>query len=86
VPSKSDVSASGRQGFWPSIARIFLVEMVVLLALAAAVVAYVNWSSEVAWAEFLAASKLAVPAPNQPNQPNQPMQPVKGKGACDRHL
>jgi hypothetical protein len=80
VLSKSGESAFSRQSFWASIARIFLVEIVVLLALSAAAVAYVNWSSEVAWAEFLTASKLAVPAPNQP------VQPVKGKSSCDRHV
>jgi hypothetical protein len=45
-----------------------VVEILVLLALSAAIVAYLNWSSEVAWTEFLAASKSATPAPTLPIQ------------------
>jgi hypothetical protein len=72
VPLPADQRASAsRRGFWPSIARIFVVEILVLLALLFAIVAYLNWSSEVAWAEFLAASKLAAPS--------SPIQVVKGK-------
>jgi len=44
------------RGFWPSIAWIALVEVVVLLALAGVFVAYLNWSSEASFAEFLAAT------------------------------
>jgi hypothetical protein len=77
VPSPADPKAS-RRSFLPSLAGIFLVEVIVLVALAVAMVAYVNWSSEVAWAEFLAASKMAVPAPGLP------LREVKGKAACDR--
>ena len=52
------------RGFWASIARIFLVEVLVLVALSGAVVFYLNWSSEVAFAEFLAASQqTAGPSP-----------------------
>ena len=45
------------QGFWASIARIFLVQVLVLIALSGAVVFYVDWSSKVAFAEFLATSQ-----------------------------
>lgn len=78
MPSPADNLAASRKSFWPSIARIFLVEILVLLALSAAIVAYLNWSSEVAWAEFLAAGKLAAP------MQNPPFQAVKGKTPCDR--
>jgi len=78
VPPNADDSKSRRPGFWWSIARIFLVETLVLLALAAAVVAYLNWSSEVSWAEFLAASQQPVPAPYSA------VQPVKARSACER--
>jgi hypothetical protein len=77
VPSPADPKAS-RRSFQLSFAGIFLVEVIVLLALAVAMVAYVNWSSEVAWAEFLAASKVAVP------MPALPLRAVKGKAACER--
>jgi hypothetical protein len=78
VPLPADNHTAGRQSFWPSIARIFVVEILVLLGLSVAVVTYLNWSSEVAWAEFLAASKLAAPAPGPP------IQPAKGQNPCGR--
>ena len=65
------------QGFWTSIARIFLVELVVLIALSAAVVGYLNWSSEAAWSEFLAASKHAPGS-------NAAVHAVRGQSPCDR--
>ena len=51
--------------FWPSIVRIAVIEVAVLLALAGLFVAYLNWSSEASFAEFLAASQ-AQPAPSLP--------------------
>jgi flagellar basal body-associated protein FliL len=44
------------QGSWPAIVRIIIVEIVVLFALAAGLVYYLNWSSKAAMAEFMAAS------------------------------
>ena len=40
--------------FWPSIVRIIILEIVLLLALAGALVFYLNWSSEAAVSEFMA--------------------------------
>lgn len=45
------------QGSWPAIVRIIVLEIVLLLALAGAFVYYLNWSSEAALADFLAASR-----------------------------
>ena len=68
------------------IVRILLVQVMVLLALAGAVVRYVNWSSEVAWQEFLSASRPALAgASSRPQplpQPQAPVQAVKAKAAC----
>jgi hypothetical protein len=66
------------------IVRIVLVQAMVLLALAGAVVRYVNWSSEVAWQEFISANRPALAgASSQPQpQPQPPVQTVKGKAAC----
>ena len=47
------------QGAWPAIVRIIILEIVVLLALAGAFVYYLNWSSEAALADFMAASRSA---------------------------
>ena len=67
-----------RQRFWPAILRIALVEILVLIAVAGAIVGYVNWSSEAAWAEFIAASQRPMSAPNAP------ILAVKGHAPCDR--
>lgn len=67
---------SARQGLWAAIVRIFVVEVFVLLLLAGAIVGYLDWSSNVAWAEFNAASKLSAP--------NASFHPVKGQTPCDR--
>ena len=45
------------QGSWPAIVRLIVLEILLLLALAGAFIYYLNWSSEVAMSEFMAASK-----------------------------
>jgi flagellar basal body-associated protein FliL len=59
------VEAERRQRkFWPSIIWIVIIEVVALAALAGVFVAYLNWSSEANFAEFLAASQTqAAPSP-----------------------
>jgi hypothetical protein len=82
MPSSPDHDPISRQrssswkGFWPSIARIALLEVTLLLALAGGAVVYVKWSSQAAFAEFLAASK--VPSPG-----SSPYA-VKGQAPCER--
>jgi hypothetical protein len=49
-------TARSPRKFWPSIVRIAVVEVVLLLALAGVFIAYLNWSSEATFAEFLAAN------------------------------
>ena len=71
-------STASRRNFWLAIAKIFVIEILVLIALAGAVVVYLNWSSDVAFAEFLAASKLSAAAPHSP------LQAIKDHAPCDR--
>jgi hypothetical protein len=78
MPSPADHSKVHRQGFWPAIVRILLVEILLLVALSGAVVGYLNWSSEVAFAEFIAASKQSA------SEPKAPIQTAKGHMPCDR--
>ncbi len=61
MPSSAHQSPAHISRFWPAIIRILLVEVLVLLALSGAIVGYLNWSSEAAWAEFNAASQLPAP-------------------------
>ena len=51
------------RGFWSSIAWIAVVEVVVLLALAGVFIAYLNWSSEASFAEFLSAGEASSSSP-----------------------
>ena len=78
MPLSADHNAVPRRGFWPAIVRILLVEILLLVALSGAVVGYLNWSSEAAWAEFNAASKLSA------SEPKAPIQTVKGHMPCER--
>ena len=80
MPSPANNSPASRQSFWPSIARILLVEILILVVLSGAVVGYLNWSSEVAWAEFKAANEQSAQAPNPS------LHVVKGQTPCDRKV
>jgi hypothetical protein len=70
-------TAGPSRGFWPSIVRIFILEVVLLVGAAGAVVFYLNWSSEMALADFLAVSKT-------PAAPSSSLSAVKAAGPCDR--
>ena len=78
MPSSAQQSPAYVSRFGPAIVWIVLVEILVLVALSAAIVGYVNWSSEAAWAEFKAAGRL--PAPRS----SSPVQTVKAHAPCDR--
>lgn len=73
------------RGFdWPGIARIAILQILVLLGLTVAVVRYVSWSSEVAWEEFSGISKpAALEAKSHPRSP-RPSETVKRGAACPR--
>ena len=49
---------------WSGIGTTVVVELLILLALAFAVVGYVEWSSDAAVAEFLSATKSSASDPN----------------------
>jgi LPS O-antigen subunit length determinant protein (WzzB/FepE family) len=60
VPSNQDSLQNFWQGSWPSIVRIIIVEILLLLALAFALVYYLNWSSDAAVSEFMATGSLTL--------------------------
>ena len=82
MPSTGNQSKMNRNFDRLGIVRILLMQVLVLLALAGAVVWYVNWSSDIAWKEFIGADKPLVSGPNPHPQPS--VQTVKGKAACAR--
>jgi hypothetical protein len=60
------------------------IELLVLLALAFAVVRYVEWSSDAAQAEFMSAAKLSASDPNHSGEFSTAVQPLKRRVSCDR--
>jgi hypothetical protein len=69
---------------WLAIAVTVVVELLVLLALAFAVVRYVEWSSDAAQTEFMRATKPSASDLNHSGEFLTPIQALKGRAGCDR--
>jgi hypothetical protein len=69
---------------WRGIVTTVAVELIVLIAIALAVVRYVEWSSDVALAEFMSPPKPSASDPNHAGEFSTPIQSNKGRAACDR--
>jgi hypothetical protein len=69
---------------WRGIGTTVVVELLVLLALAFAVVGYVEWSSNAALAEFMSATNPSASDPNHSGELSTPIQSVKGRTGCYR--
>jgi hypothetical protein len=86
VPSRDKQSQQDQanRGFdWPAILRTLLVEVAVLLALAGAFVSYVNWSSEVAFEEFMDATGSSAAEADHRPPASISVQAVKARANCD---
>jgi hypothetical protein len=81
VPTPDQENPGHRGIDWPAVARTFLVQVAVLIAMAVALVSYIEWSSDAAFEEFVAASK---PAPHTQLhlQSATPVRDVKGETSC----
>ena len=71
APTPQDSRQNFWQGTWPSIVRMIVLEILLLLALAIALVYYLNWSSEAAVSEFMTGESHS-------------LQAVKAHLSCDR--
>ena len=60
LPRNNSSETRGLDG--PAILKTLLIQVLVLLALSVAVVRYIDWSSDAAWAEFSAARQSTPPA------------------------
>jgi hypothetical protein len=80
IRRNQSVRATRRLG----IAAVALLQLLVLFAIGAAVVRYVEWSSEAVQAEFMSATKSAFD-PKHSGDPLAPIQRVKGRTSCDRN-
>ena len=81
MPLRGNHRPESRGIDWLGIGRTALIQVLVLLALAAAVVRYLEWSSDTNWAEFLAAGEPSAAASMHDPQP-APAQTVKNKMPC----
>jgi len=65
------------------IAAMTLFQLLVLFAIGAAVVRYLEWSSDAAQAEFMSAIEAASD-PSHSSESSTPKQTVKGRTGCNR--
>ena len=84
MPSPDNPTQSKSELGWLGIVETLLLQVLVLVALSAAVVRYVSWSSDAAQAQFSAAAKPVLFAPAQPPQPAAPVEVAKGQKVCPR--
>ena len=75
-----------RANYWPRIAAILFVQILVLLALAAVVVRYLEWSSDANRAEFTSATQPSVSDRNHLPQSSAPYERVKALAGCYRKV
>ena len=86
MPLSDDQNPDQRGLNWPALVRTLLLQLLVLLVLSAAVIRYLDWSSETAWVEFMAASKSSVSEPGDRAQSPARIQAVKGQKPCPPKL
>ena len=67
---------------WRGIGATVAVVLLTSLALAFAVVSYVEWSSNAAVAEFMSAAEASASDPNHSNKSPAPIQSLKGQTGC----
>jgi hypothetical protein len=83
LPSGRDQSPEAGGIDWLAVLRILLIQLLVLVALSAAVVRYVDWSSEQAWAEFIAAGPPSPPHGIRRPPRAMPVEEIKRKMPCE---
>ena len=82
MPSFHHPSRNNNGNYWTGIAGILAIQIAVLFAVAVAVIAYLNWSSNAALADFIAMDKPLVSEPSHLPQFSVPVQQVKSKSTC----
>jgi hypothetical protein len=85
VPSFDRASADSNGNYWSGILGILSIQLTVLFVLAVAAIVYLNWSSNAALAEFMAAGKPSASELGLLPQP-VPLQQVKGRATCPRRV
>ncbi len=74
MPSLDKANRTNTGTYWSGIAGILAIQLAVLFALSVAAIVYLNWSSNAALAEFIAAGKSSAPELSHLRQPSTPVQ------------
>jgi hypothetical protein len=82
MPSLDRASRNDSGTYWSGIAGILAIQLAVLFAVSIAAILYLNWSSNAALAEFMAAGKPSASQPSHLPQPSVPVQMAKRRTAC----
>jgi hypothetical protein len=82
VPSPDKPDRTNRGMDWPRILAVLVVQLAVLLVLSGAAIFYLDWSSDAAQAEFMAATKPLASDPSHLPQWSIPAQTVKRRTVC----
>jgi hypothetical protein len=83
----SDHPAPARStSYWSGIAGIVGIQLAVLLAVCVAALAYINWSSSAAMAEFMATGKAPASMSIDLPKLSAPVQHASGRAACPRKV
>ena len=82
MPSLDHDSRNSNATYWSGIAGVQAIHLAVLFAISVAALAYLNWSSNAALAEFIAKDKPSASEPVHLLQSSVPVQQVKNKTAC----
>ena len=85
MPSFDQASRNNSGSYWSGTAGILAIQVAVLFALAVAAIAYFDWSSNAALAEFMADGRPSAAQPSHLPQP-VPLQQVKNRNACPRRV
>jgi hypothetical protein len=83
MPLLNSQNENPRSGCQLGIGAMALLQVLVLFAIGAAVVRYLEWSSDAVQAEFMSATKSAFD-PNHSGESSAQIRRVKGLVGCDR--
>ena len=84
MPSFDRANSNNNGNYWSGITGILSIQLAVLFALSVAAIVYLNWSSNAAVTEFMAAGKPSVSDLGRLPQSSVPLQQVKSRTACPR--
>jgi len=82
LASAGNQQPENRTSQWLAILRTLIVQIAVLLVLTGAVLSYLAWSSDVNWAEFVAASQTSgLASPHHPRS-EAPVETTGSQAPC----